>query len=665
MRNLKALINCCFATFLCSNLSAQENDSILLLNSVQLNAYNYKEVSPAQILSGDQLQRLNSLNVADAVRFFSGVQIKDYGGIGGLKTINIRSMGSQHVGVFYDGIQLGNAQNGIIDLGRFSLDDMEEISLYNGQKSQIFQSAKDFGSSGSIYLNTKKPIFKDDKNTNLRLRYKLGSIQLINPSARLEQKINDHLALALSSEFTKSNGIYKFNFRRTDQNGNVLWSEKWKRRDAGIEAKRFEGTLFGNIKNGSWDIKSYNYISDREIPGALVKGHDEILTGPTLADRNHYLQGNFKKRWNNFETQFRGKFAYDYTHYVTRDSTRLKIDNTYIQREAYFSTSNVYAIKPNWDVSFAYDFQYNNLDANLVNFSYPERFTNLFAFASAYQTKKIKAQASLLGTFVTESVKMNTAATDKNIWTPAFFISYQPLESEKFFIRAFYKKIFRMPTFNDLYYTEIGYSGLRPEYTTQYNLGTEYSKKVKGFIQNISFKLDAYYNQVDDKIVAIPTGNPFRWMMTNLDQVRIKGLDFNTKIEYQIQQLNFSTLLAYTYQKAQDYSDKNTSFYKNQISYIPEHSGSVVTQINYKNWGLNYSFIYVGERYKTLKDNTKENKLNPWFTHDLAIQKDFKINQYHFRAVAEVNNLFNHQYEVIEWYPMPGTNLRFSLTFDL
>ena len=72
---------------------------------------------------------------------FAGVQLKDYGGVGGIKTVNIRSMGTNHVGVFYDGIQLSNAQNGQVDLGMFSLDNMQAISLYNGQKSQIFQSA--------------------------------------------------------------------------------------------------------------------------------------------------------------------------------------------------------------------------------------------------------------------------------------------------------------------------------------------------------------------------------------------------------------------------------------------------------------------------------------------------------------------------------------------
>jgi vitamin B12 transporter len=53
--------------------------------------YKYREVIPAQTLKEEELQRLNSFSVADAIRYFSGVQLKDYGGVGGLKTVNIRS----------------------------------------------------------------------------------------------------------------------------------------------------------------------------------------------------------------------------------------------------------------------------------------------------------------------------------------------------------------------------------------------------------------------------------------------------------------------------------------------------------------------------------------------------------------------------------------------
>ena len=55
------------------------------------------EIVPAQMLEGRQLQQLGGHSVADAVRLFSGVQVKDYGGVGGLKTVNVHGfLARQH-----------------------------------------------------------------------------------------------------------------------------------------------------------------------------------------------------------------------------------------------------------------------------------------------------------------------------------------------------------------------------------------------------------------------------------------------------------------------------------------------------------------------------------------------------------------------------------------
>lgn len=126
--NKKSAIAFVFAFFICQPLFSQEKTDTTKNHTLGevtvIGDRIQKEVIPVQVLSGKQLEKLSVHSVADAVRYFSGVQIKDYGGIGGLKTVNIRSMGSHHVGVFYDGIELGNAQNGVVDLGRFSLDNM-------------------------------------------------------------------------------------------------------------------------------------------------------------------------------------------------------------------------------------------------------------------------------------------------------------------------------------------------------------------------------------------------------------------------------------------------------------------------------------------------------------------------------------------------------------
>ena len=101
-------------------------------------------------------------------------------------------------------------------------------------------------------------------------------------------------------------------------------------------------------------------------------------------------------------------------------------------------------------------------------------------------------------------------------------------------IRIFYKDIFRLPSFNDLYYGETGNNKLKPENARQYNIGLTYSKDVCPFLPYLSATVDAYYNKITDKIIAYPTKNLAVWSMRNLGSVEIKGIDvtfyyFNTK----------------------------------------------------------------------------------------------------------------------------------------
>ena len=665
MRFFFTLIYCCSLFLLGINCAfAQINqDSILQLQQVELIKFDDRSVVPAQELKSEQLRALNSHSVADAVRYFAGVQLKDFGGVGGLKTIDVRGMGSQHVGVFYDGIQIGNAQNGVVDLGKFSLDDFEVISLYNGQRSTIFQSAKDYASSSAIYLQSKKPVFKANKSTNATIRYKLGSIQLINPSIRIEQRITDNISATLSSEYLKSNGIYKFRYKRLNLNGTTAYDTIAKRKDGQIEAKRLELGLLGRGNQSEWNVKGYLYLSDRGIPAAIVRGRFGGR-GQTLVDNNYFVQGSYQKKWKNFQSKLNLKYAYDFTHYTDTVST-VKSENKYYQREFYASWANLYSINQNWDLNLSTDFQYNNLDADLVNFSYPTRYTNLIAFASTYRLGKLNLQGSLLGTFVKEKVEKNTKSPDKNIWTPTFIANYKPFDEIDFSIRAFYKRVFRMPTFNDLYYTNIGYSNLKPEFTNQYNLGITYAQKNNHFFNSFSAQIDAFYNEVEDKIIAAPNGSMFRWMMMNLGKVKIKGMDVKLKTSFRIGEIDVDPMVNYSFQQAQDYSNPSKSYYKDQIPYIPKHSGSFVLSSRYKTWNFNYSFIYVGERYDANQDNIKYNHINPWFTNDLGLHKTFMFDKFSFKTSFEINNILNQQYDVVLNYPMPGRQFKFIMSINL
>ena len=636
------------------------------------------EVIPAQRLDGKALEQLNSHNVADAIRYFSGVQIKDYGGVGGVKTVDIRSMGTNHLGVFYDGIQLGNAQNGQIDLGKYSLDNIEEISLYNGQKSEIFQSAKDFGSAGTIYLRTRHPRFRSSRRYNLNLTFRTGSFGLANPSVRFEYKISDRVSLSANAEYTYATGRYKFRYRKIFPDGSVAWDTTATRRNGDIRAFRAEAGLFGRLDGGRWHAKLYYYDSERGIPGAIV--NNVWKNSQRQWDRNFFAQGNWQKRLGDrWELMASAKFARDYMRYLNPDTTLMYLDNSFRQNEAYVSAAARFEILPGWDVSMAADWQWNSLRASMVNFSLPERHTLLVAAATAWHWRGLKAQGSLLGTFVSDRSKivsgdevLGTRRKRFHEFTPAAFISWQPWADQAFNLRAFYKRIFRMPTFNDLYYTDIGNADLKPEYVSQYNIGAVYDFRPSSpVLSSLRLSLDGYHNRISDKIIAVPKGTgQYRWMMMNIGKVRIFGVDFTASADLTLPKgITLNGRVNYTFQRAMDYSDPYDNkdaagTYRGQIAYIPKHSGSAVVGVYWWRFNLNYSFIYVGERWHN-SSNIPVNYEQPWYTHDLSVSYIQSLGASALRATLEINNLFNQQYEVISNYPMPGTNFKLILQFDL
>lgn len=622
------------------------------------------EIIPAQTLSGDELKRLNSNSVADALRYFSGVQVKDYGGVGGIKTVNIRSMGTNHTGVVYDGVELGNAQNGQIDLGQFSLDNMETLSLYNGQKSNILQPAKDFGSAGTIYMRTRTPVFGPSQFYRVRATVRTGSFDLINPSALFEVKLSDNVRASLSTEWVNSSGKYKFRYRRVAPSGELAYDTTAVRANGDINATRIELNTFGNLKNGSWSAKAYTYNSERGIPGAIV--NNVWRRGERVWDSNSFAQARYTGYFGKFSTLNNIKYAFYRTHYVNNDDKQIKIDNLYKQKELYLSSANEYEISSCWKVSVSYDLMWNDLHADMYGFAKPTRISQYLSGATALNLPRFKVQASALGTFINDRVAGAKQPRSKKVFTPAVFVMANPLRNSDLSIRAFFKRSFRMPTFNDLYYADMGNSALAPERVTQYNIGPAYNHSfTHSVVKSVHLNADIYYNLVKDKIVAYPKGQQFRWTMLNLGRVDIKGIDITARADFEPVKHFFVTVRGqYTYQKAIDVTNPADNFYRHQIPYIPHHSGSAVLNLQWRGWGANYSWIYVGERYNQ-QENIRYNYTQPWYTSDISLSKDFRFGNVDMRALIEVNNLLNQDYDVILNYPMPKRNYRFTITVEI
>ncbi len=626
---------------------------------VILSKLTFREVIPTQKLSGEELQRLSALSVADATRYFSGVQLKDYGGVGGVKTVDVRSMGTNHLAVSYDGIVLGNAQNGQTDLGQFSLDNIEEVTLCNGQKSAIFQAASDFASASSVYIRTRMPRFAVGEHTHLKARVKYGASDLLRTSLLWEERLTPDVSLSTNAEFMTASGKYRFRYRRKNLDGTVAWDTTATRQNGDIHAERMELNLHGMLEQGQWQLKGYLYNSARGIPGAIV--NNVWSRGERQQDLNTFYQASWQKSYGErFSTRWLAKYAFYQTHYANRDTTVLPVDNTYRQQELYLSTANVVELLPGWSASLSYDLRWNKLNADTYRFAYPTRWSHLLSAATAIDYRRLKIQASIVGSYINDRTRNNHQRKNDSQLTPALFANLYPFKGKWLSLRAYVKQSYRMPTFNDLYYTDIGSAALRPERATQYDVGLLMDRHL-GEV-HFSLQADLYYNKVKDKIIAYPKGQQFRWTMLNLGEVDIRGLDMAGSVALPLTRTGASLSLRaqYTYQRAIDITNRSTTYYRDQIPYIPRHAGSLIAGLDWRSLSLNYSFIYTGERWNA-QENSQYNYMQPWYTSDLSAAWRFRLNGYECRLSAEANNLFDQQYDVIANYPMPGRNFAIGL----
>ncbi len=633
----------------------------VLIQSRKIHDKELRSPMPVQIMDKESIENLNNLSVADAIRYFSGTQLKDYGGIGGLKTMNVRSMGSHHTTVFYNGMPLGNAQNGQVDLGRISLQNISLIKLYQAQSNNLFQPAQAFASGATLYLETKVPTFKKNNKTNLKASFQTGSFGLLNPSLNWEQKISTNISSSLSTEYTTANGRYPFQYANGSFDTSAI------RQNADITAWRMEAGFYGQFPDSStWRIQAYHYQSKRGLPGAAVSNHFE--NHQRLWNKDQFIQAKWNKIFNpNYAIKINTKYAYHYTRYLDPFYTNNqgKLENQYQDKSFYASLANQFTITPFWKTVFSVDYHWNKLNADVYHFPFPTRHTIQAVVASKLHFEYFQLQGSLLETYVKDEVEKYTGAGKKTELTPTITTSWQPIRKINIRLRGFYKNIFRMPTFNDLYYTFVGNTKLQPEYIQQWDAGLTYHHLFANKIwKYISFTADVYHNIITDKIIATPGTNLFRWTMSNIGKVDIKGIDFQLDNRFLLAQQFFLKIgLNYTYQEALDVTNKNYQ-YKNQIPYSPKHSGSAIASIEWKSWHLNYSFIYTGDRYSQTS-NIQQYYIPAWYTHDLSINKQWKFKEWGFKLSAEVNNLANQHYDVIQNFPMPGRSYRIGLSIHL
>lgn len=632
------------------------------LEEVMVNASapvrNVTSTVPVQMLSRTQLEQQGITDIADALRRFSGVNVKDYGGAGGMKTISVRSLGSQHTSVAYDGITITDCQSGQVDLSRFSLDNIRSLSLTIGDNEDIFLPARTVASAAALRLQTLTPDLSE-KNTCLRAEFKVGSFGMVNPFLRYDQYLADKVSMSLSGDFMRADNLYPF----TLVNGKYISEEH--RNNNSIETYRGEWNLYArpnmhSILNG----KIYYYDSFRELPGPVILYNK--TSEEELRERNFFSQLHYMTYWKkNFSLQINGKFNWAYSHYHDESAEYPggEMNNIYYQREYYGSAALLYTPWKSWAFSYAGDYSFNNLSSNAVSGVKPYRHTVLQTLSVRYRTSHITLTALMLGSIYKNGSKVGESARNARRLSPSISLLWKPWENKDFYFRASYKDIFRVATFTENYFDRWGSRDLKPEVARQYNTGMTFRYiSTSSWLSTVHLSVDGYYNYVNNKIVAMPY-NMFFWTMVNLGHVDIVGVDATANATFRLtSRQRLLSSIAYTYQYAVDKTDPTSVYYKNQIPYTPAHFGAF--SVAWENPLINLSFHATGvsKRYAAVQ-NIDANMLEGYIECGISLYHSFRLKNVDCSFRGDIQNISNKQYSIVKSYPMPGRS--YKLTFNI
>jgi outer membrane cobalamin receptor len=622
--------------------------------------------APLHLLDRRDMLSMGITDMADALHRLPGITLRDYGGAGGMKTVSVRGFGAKHTGVSYDGVMLSECQSGEIDMSRYSLDNVEGLSLTIGDNDDIFIPARQSSTPAVLNIETLR-MRTDDTRPHLTAQVKQGSFGLISPFVRYEQNLSNRFAFSLVGEYTYADNDYPYSI----QNGNETVSDR--RSNSRMNSWHGElNFLYQTNQVSRLSGKLYYYDNDRQLPGQVH--YYTNLSGEALRDRNAFGQLLYQTRWDD-KLSLKWLAKYNWAESVYRDRMMQGgvNDASYWQREVYSSAVLLYTPDERWAMDYSMDYAFNNLNGSswrtLVG--KPYRHTMLQSATAKYQSRRLKVIVRLLLSLylngqsempatTRQDVQQNSADNMQRL-SPSLSVSYKLLADQDLYVRASYKNIFRSPTFNESYYYHYGSTNLKPESTDQLNVGVTYTAPLSRR-NMLTVTLDGYYNHVKDMIVAVPQ-NMFVWTCVNLDKVRSYGLDATMRASRQVAEGHQVAVAgSYSYQRVEDRNNPDATTYGYQVAYMPRHQGSL--SVSYENPWVNVSLHGTSVSSRWPNNNHYEGTLIAGYTDcGATLWRQFRWHRHQLEARFDLKNVFDKHYEIVANYPMPGRNYQISINY--
>ena len=608
---------------------------------------------PSFQLDTMQLKRMATTDLANTLRHVAGLNVRDYGGAGGLKTISVRGIGAAHTTVCYDGLPMATTQNGAVDVGTFAFEQINSLRLDIGDATPLLTPVKNL-SAATLHINT---MAENPKNA-VSVQLKTGSWEMVNPSVSVSQLLNKKWAIGGSSQFYFRNNNYPFRIE------NGILSTTSRRNNSRVRSSVNEGWVQGKLsEHQQLKVKAYYSYSHNQLPGAVVLYNNQ--NHEVMKDATWFLQSHYEGNWNSTQVNAAVKLQGQKTFY-TDDNPQYPKDalrQRYLQHEYYATIGASHKLTNSWSIAYAADYFHNTLSTHITDADGAFRHTLQQALSLRFQQK----QWLLTGRWIAHDVwnhspkENSVAARNMHKWQSSFSAAYK-FRKPQFTLRFFYKDYYRQPTFSENYFYHLGTAQLKPERTQQWGAGVTWKDDTEKL--NVAATVDGYYNNITDRITSVPY-NLFVWRTENRGKVRIAGVDATLQANYLFNsrhKIYFST--NYSLQRGADKTSPSELTYNKQPAYLPKHSGAL--NVSWENPWVNITvgLTAASERWATT-NHAPQTQLPGYAEVNAALTRDFRLGSGVLTAGLFVNNVLDKSYEIVRRYPMPLRNYMFSFKLRL
>ena len=209
---------------------------------------------------------------------------------------------------------------------------------------------------------------------------------------------------------------------------------------------------------------------------------------------------------------------------------------------------------------------------------------------------------------------------------------------------------FRIPTFNDLYWSEGGNTELLPERSYQAEIGNDIVFK------NIKVTANIYYISIRDMIQWLP-GTTTVWLPRNVQKVNSYGGEILLKADKKFNSHLFSLNATYAYTVSENEQTRK------QLIYVPFHKVTASMSYSRNNVSVILQNLYSGDVF-TRSDNNPRYNVNAFFVSNLCADYTYG-DKTPLKIGVKVLNLFNEEYQLMIRREAPGRSFNIYLNLNI